>query len=338
MALTGSDERRGSATTPADVVAVTGADGFIGRALCRYLAEAGRAVRGIVRTAPAHPVRGVDYVVLGELEDASEERVSVALAGARALVHLAGRAHVLRERARDPAAAYRSANVTATAHVAAAAVRGRIARFVFASTVKVNGEATVREHPFRPGDAPAPRDAYARSKVEAERVLLGACEGASTAPVILRLPLTYGPGVKGNFAALLDAVAAERTLPFGAIDNRRSLLYVGNLVEAIASALDAPNAVSGTHFVADAESVSTPQLVRAIADALEEPVHLVHAPVWLLRIGGALTGRAATIERLAGSLEVDTSSFRDATGWTPRHSLGDGLRATAMWWRTRHSI
>lgn len=322
----------------AGAVAVTGADGFIGRALCRHLADTGRTVRAVVRQVPGHPSPRVHHVALGDLSQASEHALSEALQGAYAVVHLAGRAHVLRERAQDPEAAYRAANVTATARIARAAVQAGVGRLLFASTVKVNGEATLPGRAFRPDDAPAPRDAYARSKAEAERVLMVECGSSSTVPLVLRLPLTYGPGVKGNFAALLDGVAAERTMPFGAVDNRRSLLYVGNLVEAIAAALDCIDPVRGVHFVADAESVSTPGLVRAMAAALKEPSRVINVPVGLLRVGGFLTGRGAMIERLVGSLEVDTASFRAATAWVPRHSLADGLRATAAWWRTRHSI
>jgi nucleoside-diphosphate-sugar epimerase len=155
---------------------------------------------------------------------------------------------------------------------------------------------------------------------------------------VLRLPLVYGPGVKGNFLTLMDGVARERRLPLASIRNRRSLLYVGNLVEAIDAALDAAPPPAGVHFVADAQSVAVPDLAIAIGRALGTPAHLTVVPVWLLRIGGSLLGRRETVERLVGTLEVDGSSFTSATGWHPRYGLDEGLAATAAWWRMRHAI
>jgi nucleoside-diphosphate-sugar epimerase len=319
-------------------VVVTGADGFIGRALVAHFESAGRAYRAIVRrhdgARPAkpgfHPVR--------DLAAATDADLDGLLSGARAIVHLAGRAHVLDDADPEPAAAFASANVAATARLARAAARAGVQRFVLASTVKVNGEASVPGRPFRPDDAPDPRDDYARSKRDAERELAAVCTGVPTAAIVLRLPLVYGPGVKGNFAALLDEVARARPLPLGAIRNRRSLLYVGNLVDAIDAALDAPSPPAGVHFITDAESVSVPALVAAIGKALGIPVRLKAVPVRLLMFAGQVSGRRALIERLVGTLEADPASFIDATGWRPRHSLAEGLAATARWWRMRHSI
>ncbi len=320
------------------VIVVTGATGFIGRALCREFAAHGRAYRAVVRRPPEREFKGGEHVVVAALETAGPAELAAAMAGASAVVHLAGRAHVLRETIEDPLAAYRAANVEATRRVVEAAVTAQVPRFVFASTVKVHGEVTPPGRPFTP-DAPiAPRDHYGTTKAEAERIVRAACEGTRSAALVLRLPLVYGAGVRGNFLSLLDAVAAQKRLPVGAIENRRSLLYAGNLVDAIVAALDAAEPISGAHFVADAKSVSTPDLVRAIAAALHEPVRLLRVPVPLLRIIGAATGRSAQIARLTGSLEVDASSFRRATGWAPRHALEAGLAATAAWWRTRHSI
>ena len=318
-------------------VVVTGAHGFIGHALVAHLRDAGRPVRALVRAPALHPLRGIDEIVLGNLQDTPEAHLREALRGAEAVVHLAGRAHVLHERSAD-AEAYRAANVDATVRLAHAATAERVARFVFASTVKVNGEATAPGQPFRPDAAPAPRDAYARSKLAAEQALAAACAGTGTTPVILRLPLVYGPGVRGNFALLMDAVAADRRLPLGAIDNRRSVLGVANLCTAIDALLASAVPVAGVHFVADGQSVATPALVRAIGDALAVPARLAAVPVPLLRLAGALTGRAAAVARLTGSLEVDTRSLEAATGWRAGVSLAEELAATARWWRLHHSI
>lgn len=319
-------------------VVVTGADGFVGRALVAHFRETGRPFRATVRAWSAEVPLPPSVVVVRDLASAPEAELAALLEGAAAIVHLAARVHVMRETAADPTASYRAANVVPTARLAHAAVRAGTTRFVFASTVKVNGEITTPGRPFRPDDPPAPQDAYARSKLDAERELGRICAGTSLVPVILRLPLVYGPGVAGNFLALQDEIARGRALPLGAIRNRRSVLGTANLVEAIDAALDAPEAPRGVHFVADGESVGVPDLVRAMAAALGVEARLRAVPVWLLRLAGALSGRRATVERLTESLEVDPATFTAATGWTPRHSLAHGLAATARWWRLRHSI
>jgi nucleoside-diphosphate-sugar epimerase len=319
------------------LVVVTGAGGFVGRALVAHFARTGRPFRAIVRQGRSVVSLPPPLHAVTDLATIPEALLDAIAAGAAAVVHLAGRAHVHDETASDPMAAYTSANVMATARLARAAVRAGVRRFVLASTVKVNGETSKASRPFRPDDPPDPRDDYARSKLQAERELAAICAGTPMAPIVLRLPLVYGPGAKGNFARLLDEVARERLFPLGAVRNRRSLLYIGNLVEALDAALDAPSPPSGVHFVADAESVSVPELLNAIGLALGTPARLKAVPAGLLEIGGRLLGRRALVERLVGTLEVDASTFSDATGWRPRHSLADGLAATAGRWRTRHS-
>ena len=309
-----------------DVVAVTGAAGFVGRALVERLRAAGRAVRPMVRE-DGSGVEGA--IALGALERASPEALARALDGAAAIVHLAARAHRMDAGEAGAEAAYRAANVDATTRLARAAVAAKVPRFVLASSVKVNGESTSPGRPFRPDDAPAPLDAYGRSKRDAELALADACRGSSTTAIVLRLPLVIGPGVRGNVARLVDAIAAGRTLPFGAIDNRRSILGLSNLCDAIVAALDARPAPAGVHFVADADAVSTPALVRAIASALGCPVPLAFVPVALLKLGARLAGKGAEIGRLVGSLEVDASSFTAATGWRPGHTLVEELARLA---------
>jgi nucleoside-diphosphate-sugar epimerase len=321
-----------------NLVVVTGAGGFIGRALCAHFSETGRAFRAVVRAKEADTPLPSGVHAVRDLATAGEPELDAIVAGATAVVHLAARVHVMAEMAADPAAAYRAGNVLATTRLVQAAIRAHVTRFVFASTVKVNGESTRPGRPFRPDDPPAPKDAYARSKHDAERELLRLAAGTSLTPVILRLPLVYGPGVAGNFLALEDEIARGHALPLGAIRNRRSVLGVGNVVEAIDAALDAPVAPHGVHFIADAESVSVPELTRAVAASLGVDARLRAIPVPLLRLAGLLSGRRATIERLTNSLEVDTTSFTTATGWRPRHSLAHGLVATARWWRLRHAM
>lgn len=303
-------------------IAVTGADGFIGAAYCRRLAERGQPMRRLVHARAAAEPRS-DVVAL-DLAHAHADALTRALDGAFAVVHLAGRAHVMNETARDPEAAYKSANVDATERVALAAVAAGVRRFVFASTVKVNGEATLPGKPFRPGDAPSPHDAYARSKFAGERTLAQVTSGTSMIATSLRLPLVYGPGARGNFRRLVDAIVARRVLPLGAIDNRRSLVALDHVLDAFDAVIDAPAAVIGTHFVADAQSVSTPALVRAIASALGIGSRLVSVPVWALRIAGTLSGRRDAVARLIDSLEVDPTSLSRVSAWKPQPFAIDG--------------
>jgi nucleoside-diphosphate-sugar epimerase len=334
MAGAGSDALAPTATR--GLVVVTGAAGFVGQALCAKLAADGRAHRGIVRAASAHALHGTPQVALGDLAAAPEAALAAALDGARAVVHLAGRAHLQGAAAAD-VEAYRAANVVATARLASAALRAGVERFVLASTIKVHGEASAPGRPLRATDPPAPRDAYARSKLDAERALAQACAGTPMAPIVLRTPLVYGPGVRGNFLRLLDAVAREARLPLGAIANRRDLLYVGNLVAAIVALVDAGEAAPGAWLVTDGEPVATPELVRRIARALDVEPRLLAVPVALLRLAGALAGRSGEIARLAGSLELDGAPLRQLVGPAP-FTLDEGIAATARWWRLHHLI
>lgn len=315
----------------APAIAVAGAAGFIGRALCARAVSSSaqaQAVRALVRDrrrAAAVLPPGVELVEI-DLETAGSAELTRALAGTGAVVHLAGRAHVIDERAADPDAEYRRANADVTARLAEAAVAAGVRRFAFASTIKVNGESTPPGRPFRPDDPPRPEDAYARSKHAAEVALERIAQGTPMLAMILRLPLVYGPHARGNFRRLVDAVAARRWLPLGAIDNLRSLLGLPNLLDAIDAALQAPLEAATTagtagrnvHLIADARPVSTPDLVRAIAAALGVAPRLVPVPPAVLRIAGALTGRTALADRLTRSLEVDSTSFTRATGWRPR--------------------
>jgi nucleoside-diphosphate-sugar epimerase len=297
------------------IVALTGADGFIGRALAPHLRGAGFDVRPIVRKAPVK-LAGPALVV-GDLAAADDAALRNALAGASAVVHLAGRAHRVAETGSDAAAAYRSDNVRATERVARAAAEAGVRHFVFASSVKVNGEWTAPGRPFTPDDPPSPADAYARSKRDAEAELLAVADASRMRASILRLPLVHGRGARGNFARLVEGVRSGAWLPIGAIDNRRSVLGLPNLCRAVIALLRAPASESGLYFVADRDSVSTPELVRAIAAALGVRPRLANVPVPLLRVAALATGRGAMFDRLARSLEVDTTSFLARTGFSP---------------------
>lgn len=304
-------------------VAVTGADGFIGRACVPLLRRAGHEVRGLVRALGPDTIARADYLPVGDLAALSEADMRPALRGADAVVHLAGIAH----RAGPSEEALRALNVDATVRLARAAASVGVAHFVFASSVKVNGETSLPGHPFRESDPPNPPDAYGASKWAAERALCEVAESTGMRVTVLRLPLTYGPGAKANVAALARAVRGGVPLPLAGVDNRRSVLGVGNLASALeavlASARDAQ--ACATYFVADAAAVSTPALVEAMARALRVPARLFRLPIPLLRVAAAWSGRSEALERLLDTLEVDTAAFQARFGWTAPHSLDEGM-------------
>jgi nucleoside-diphosphate-sugar epimerase len=312
-----------------NLVLVTGAGGFIGGALCESLAAGGYRVRRAARLAQPG---GQDAIAVGDIGPATDWRA--ALEDVRCVVHLAARTHVLRETAADPLAEYRRANVAATARLAEQARAAGVRRLVFMSSIKVNGDSTQR--PFTEADGPRPEDAYGASKWEAEQALASIAGGAMEL-VVLRPPLVYGPRVAGNFRRLLDAVARGVPLPLASVVNRRSLVYVGNLADAVLATLDAPLAAGKTYLVSDGEDVSTPDLVRAVARALGVGARLFPCPVGVLRLAAALTGRRGAAARLTGSLQVDSSAIRRELGWRPSFTLAQGLAGTARWYHSRAS-
>jgi UDP-glucose 4-epimerase len=309
------------------LVVVTGAAGFVGAALAARFRSAGRPMLGAVRGVFAG--MAPDLEPIGDLAFARDDALEDLVSGAFAVVHLAGRAHVMHESAGDAERAYHAANVETTARLARMAARAGAQRFVLASSVKAGAESSRPGRPLSPGDVPRPEDAYGRSKLAAEQALFETAAGTKMAAAALRLPLVYGRNARGNFAELVRAVRAGHRLPFASIANRRSLLYLGNLIDAFEATLDAPRMPEGVHYVADAQSVSTPDLVRAIARAWHVEPRLVAMPVPLLRMAGWALGRRAAVRRLSGTLEVDTTTFRDATGWMPRRSLDEALAEVA---------
>ena len=312
-----------------NTVLVTGADGFVGRALCEALAASGRRVRRAVHRLDG---RTDGAAAVGDIGPDTEW--GAALDGVDSIVHLAARTHVLRETAPDALAAYRRTNVAGTERLARAAAARGVRRLVFLSSVKVNGERT-GERPFREEDVPRPEDSYGVSKAEAERALAGIAAETALPVTILRPPLVYGPGVKGNFLRLLRLVARGVPLPLGAIDNRRSFVYLGNLVDAIVRALDAPRAVGRTYLAADGDDLSTPGLVRALASALGVKPRLLPFPLPALKLVATLTGRSAEFARLAGSLQVDSTRIRRELDWRPPYMVAQGLEQTAKWYLER---
>jgi UDP-glucose 4-epimerase len=252
--------------------------------------------------------------------------LGTALAGCDAVIHLAARVHVMRDTVADPLALYRATNTDATLNLARQAAQVGVKRFVFVSSIKVNGEG--RDAAYREIDAPAPEDAYAISKWEAEQGLWQIAQETGMEVVILRPPLVYGPGVKANFRRLLDTVARGWPLPLGAIENRRSLLFLGNFVDAIRVCIEHPEAAGQTFLIDDGQPVSTPELVRAVAHAMRRPARVLAVPVGVLEFAGVLLGRRAAVARLTGSLWVNSSLIRSRLDWTPPYSMAAGLAET----------
>jgi nucleoside-diphosphate-sugar epimerase len=310
-------------------VLVTGANGFIGRSLCDVLAASGRRVRRAVRM----PVPGLpDAVPVGDIGPDTDWRTT--LEGVSGVVHLAARTHVLRETATDSLAEYREINVSGTERLARSAAAVGVRRLVFVSSVKVNGERT-KERPFTEDGAPRPEDNYGISKWEAEQALSRIAAATGLEVVVLRPPLVYGPGVKGNFLRLMNLVARGVPLPLGAVDNRRSFIYTGNLAGAIVKALDAPLAAGRTYLVSDGEDASTPDLVRGLARALGVKPRLLSLPLAALGLGATLAGKRVEFARLTGSLQADSSRIRRELDWQPPFALAQGLELTAKWYQGR---
>lgn len=305
-------------------VVVTGAGGFIGHALVERLAAGGTPVVAVLRRPAALP-RGAIPHVLGDITAATPW--PPLLAGARAVVHLAGRAHA----PATPDERWIEGEALAAAALAREARGAGVGRVVLLSSIKVLGERTP-DRPFRADQPPAPEDAYGRAKWRSEEAMRAA---AGERLAIIRPPLVYGPGVRANFLALLRLVDRGLPLPFAGIDNRRSLVCRDNLLDLIEIALDHAAAAGGVFLLRDAEEVSTPELVRRIAAALGRPARLFRCPPALLRFAAALAGRAGVADRLISSLSVDDLATRERLGWQPRVTLADGLAATARWYRER---
>jgi nucleoside-diphosphate-sugar epimerase len=254
---------------------------------------------------------------------------SEALQGVQSIVHLAARVHVMRDTEADPLAAFRKANVDATMNLVRQAVQHGVRRVVFLSSIKVNGESTQEGKPIAADDSPAPTDPYGISKREAEDAILQLGRETGMEIVVIRPPLVYGPGVKANFQAMMRWLSRGVPLPLGAIHNRRMLVGIDNLVDLIATCLEHPAAAGEIFLAGDGEDLSTTDLLRRLARALDVPARLIPVPAWMLESGAALLGKRAVAQRLCGSLQVDISKARRLLGWTPPVSVDEGLRRTA---------
>lgn len=315
-------------------IVVTGASGFIGLHLCSALQMKGFQVIACVRSplAALSLPAGVEPRILGTL-DANTVWDGVIETG-DIVIHLAGRAHVLKERLVEPLAEFRAVNRDATKALALACARKGVSRFVFLSSIGVNG-ALMAARPFSEADAPNPLEPYAVSKWEAEQELAAIGENQGLAFTIIRPPLVYGPGNPGNFFRLLRLAATGLPLPLGAFENKRSMVFVGNLIDSIIVCMCAPIAVGKTYLVSDGQDVSTPKLISLIREKLGVPVRLFRIDAEFIRVVARIAGFGATVEKLVGSLLVDCRKIKSDLAWTPPFSLAEGLTKTVEWYKMR---
>jgi len=311
-------------------VFVTGATGFIGAALCKRLLEEGLPVHGTVRSiGPTILPQGAVSVQLESIEKKYEW--DTITNDTETVVHLAARVHVMKNSVADLFSEYCKVNVSGSESLAQAAATCGVKRFIFMSTVKVNGEESAKT--YKETDKPAPRDPYAISKLQAEQRLRKIAAESGMELVILRPPLVYGPGVKASFLRLLKVVERGIPLPLASINNRRSLIYLENLLDAIVTCINHPRAAGQTFLINDGRDLSTPELIRLMAETMGRKARLFSFPPGMLKTTGKITGRSAEIDRLIGSLCVDSSKIRTMLGWKPPYRQEEGIRETVLWYK-----
>jgi UDP-glucose 4-epimerase len=303
-------------------ILVTGANGFVGSQLCAYLVNQGYQVRAAMRSRQADWTV-CEQQVIGDISASSDWQQ--ALQKVDCVIHLAGRAHVMRERTDNPLALFRQVNVQGSLQLAKQAKAAGVRRFIYLSSIKVNGERSCGK-PLTANDPAQPEDAYGQSKWEAEQALREILAESDTALVIVRPVLVYGPGVKGNLRSLVSWIRKGVPLPLAGVENRRSLVGINNLLDFLHLCIEHPAAAGETFLVADGEDLSTPQLIRMLAAAMGVKARLFPLPDSLLRLLGVLSGRSAAIERLCGDLQVDMEKNRRLLEWQPKQSVEAALR------------
>ena len=313
---------------------ITGASGFVGKLLCAEMLRRNQIVRTAYRSLHT-TAQGTEAVAIGEIN--GETDWNNALSGIDAVIHLAARVHMIRDTAADPLAEFLKVNLHGTENLARQAAQAGVKRFVYVSSIKVNGECTTGEQSFSESDPANPQDPYAISKWQAEQALHRLAQESGLEVVIVRPPLVYGPGVKGNFLSLLKAVEQGMPLPLAGANNARSLVYVDNLADALIACATHPSAAGQTYLVSDGEAVSTAALVDKMAQALGRPNRSFYFPPGLLRTVAALSGRADQMDKLLGSLRINDQKIRRELGWAPPYSLEQGLRATADWYLAKNN-
>jgi len=310
---------------------ITGADGFVGKKLSLALSLQGHAVRSAVRSSDSSLENAT---VVGSIDNKTDW--SSALQGMEVIIHLAARVHVMNDNADDPLAEFRRVNVAGTERLARSAAQCRVRRLVYVSSVKVNGEATYGDCVFAESGKVLPKDPYGISKWEAEQVLRRVAQETGLEVVVVRPPLVYGSEVRGNFAQMLAVLSKGIPLPLAAVHNLRSLIYAGNLVDALIVCATHSNAAGQTYLVSDGDDVSTPRLLELLGEGIGCSARLFSFPLVLLRLAGRIIGKSNQIERLLESLRVDSGKIRRELNWTPPYTLQQGLKETAEWYRNTY--
>lgn len=314
-------------------ILVTGASGFVGRNLITYLKfHTNNEVITFGRTR----VDGSDSHISGDLTDGID--FSSILLGVDVVIHCAGRAHVMNDCSSDALSSYRIVNTEPTVKLAKFAAKAGVGRFIYLSSIKVNGESTTGRAPFSSIDQHLPTDDYGISKSEAELGLIDVANHTNLDYVIIRPTLIYGEGVKANFESLMSLVNKRVPLPFGCInENRRSIVSIRNVVELITICLDHPKAANEIFLISDDDDLSTKMLVQKMSIALEKPSFQIPVPVWVYKLIGEVCNRKALIERLIGSLQVDITHTKKTLDWSPSQSVDDGFRDVAHYIKSRKS-
>ena len=309
-------------------ILVTGATGFIGNAvLTSCVSDSSCEVRAAVRhNAPGRLPAAVESILVGNLDRNTDW--TRATSGVEVIVHAGARVHVMRDSARDSLVEFHRVNVDGTLTLARHAVEAGVRRFIFISSIKVNGEGTLPDRPYTADDLPAPIDAYGISKYNAEQALRQLAHDSELEVVIIRPALVYGPGVKANFHSMMRWLHKGIPLPLGAIHNKRSLVALDNLVDLIITCVQHPAAANQIFLAGDGQDVSTTELLRRVGNALGKPARLIPVPTSILEAGAALAGKRAFAQRLCGSLQVDISKAHNLLGWRPPVSMDEALQRT----------
>ncbi|NRN29559.1 NAD-dependent epimerase/dehydratase family protein [Photorhabdus heterorhabditis] len=303
------------------MILLTGSTGFVGRAILNKLS--GKSIKALGRVRPANQL--VDFFS-GSI-DANTD-YSLALEDVKVVIHSAARVHITNDSSLDPLAAYREINTEGTLNLARQAAQAGVNRFIFISTIGVNGGRTI-DHPFRISDLPSPWDFYSQSKYEAEIGLWDIQATTGMEIVVIRSPLVYGPNAPGNFGKLVNAIATEHWLPLGAIHNKRSFVALDNLVDLIITCIDHPNAANQTFLISDDQDVSTTEFMKKIADALGKPSKLIPIPMGFIRFVAGIIGKKSVAERLCDSLQIDISHTKYTLNWVPPVTMEQQLIKTA---------
>lgn len=307
------------------MILITGSNGFLGSHIVERIKGKPLILldRGTVNKHPMCP--------FFQCEINSYHDYMKALQGCQTIIHCAARVHIMDDNEADPLTLYREVNTTGTVNLAKQAIGSGVKRFIFISSIKVNGEGTLVGSPFKTEDNHAPEDDYGLSKSEAEKQLVALAKDSGMEVVIIRPTIVYGPGVKANFASLMNLVSKGIPLPFGSItQNKRSLVSINNLVDLIVTCIDHPKAANQVFLVSDDHDVSTAEMVRELAIALDKPTWQLPVPIWCYKLFGKLFGKSDIVDRLTGSLQVDISHTKETLGWKPPQTLQEGFKQTAQ--------